>query len=55
MKVDSVLSFSEAVLVLLIPNKIKRILSELGDINFEICYMSSNITFIESCIWASSN
>lgn len=42
MKVGTVPSFSEAVLVLLIPNKIKRILSKLGNVDFEILYICSN-------------
>lgn len=54
MKVGSVLSLSEAILVLLIRNKIKRIFSELGNVDFEILYVCSNIASIESCIWASS-
>lgn len=42
MKVGTVPSFSETVLVLLIPNKIKRILSKLGNVDFEILYICSN-------------
>lgn len=54
MKVFSVLSFSEVILVLLILNKIKIILSDLGNVDIEILHIYSNRASMKNCVWMSS-